>query len=288
MRSFRWLAVACVLHFGCSAGGDVPGLTASDDDAGNGSGGSAGGEFVGSGGAGGDVAFGGFDASGGGDPCDDPQSPECDCEELSFNIDTKQSCSLDLLDGFELDGEGFITLEGMDHRVFALDRWGDGHIVAWCDGTTASDLTTAFEVFAYLGQVDNPKVASYGDTSLCEDGTINDFPGSVPYLGQDLPAQYVGDAAKLAADYDVIILCGFRIPWTTDWSSVLAQYVGVHGKGLLAVGEYEGVSEQVDFDELTKITSPSGIVFNPLNLDWAPSATTVAIDCVPDLPPPPK
>lgn len=283
MLSLRWLAFSCAVLVGCSAGSDTTTPNnPSDDDAGAGATGGA----VGTGGAGGDPSIGGFNSSGGGDPCADPDSPDCDCEELSFNIDTKQSCSLDILDAFEMDGEGFITLEGMDHRVFALDRWGEGHIIAWCDGTTAGELTEAFDVYAYLGQVANPKVASFGDNALCQDGTINDFPGDVPYLGEDLPAQYVGDAAQLAADYDVIILCGFRIPWTTDWSSEFAEFVAVHGKGLLAVGEYEGVSQEADFNGLTNITSPSGIVFNPLNLAWAPSSTNVAIDCVPDLPPP--
>lgn len=225
------------------------------------------------------------------DPCGPDAGPDsgCECESLQFSIDTQQSCALSILPGFEMDGEGFIEIGGTPHRVFALDRWGSGHVVAWCDATTLPLLLDAFDVTGYLGQVPDPRVASFGDHYLCDPpGAAGGLPMTIQYQGDDLPAQYRGDAAALAADWDVIILCGFRMTWAYDWVQELGAFVSTHGKGLLAVGEYESLATTTDFQNLSNITSPAGIVFEPLNLPWAPAAAEVSLDCVPDLPPPPR
>ncbi len=216
-----------------------------------------------------------------------------DCESIEFAIETQQSCSIDILDGFEMDGEGFIHLEGEDHRVFAMDRWGeDGHIIAWCDSTTLALLLGAFNVVGYLGQVDDPVVVSFGHY-LCDPNGIpspppsyTPLPSFVDYLGQTLPAVYQGNPAQMAADFDVLIFCGFGPgAWSHDWVDEISSFVTDHGKGFLAVMEYESLAQQTEFDNMSAITSLDGIVFNPLNLDWAPTSVSVEIDCVPDLPP---
>jgi hypothetical protein len=211
---------------------------------------------------------------------------EClDCEDIEFTIQTMQACAISILDGFEMDGEGFIQLGGDDYRVFAMDRWGAGHVVAWCDATTLPELLAAFNVTGYLGQVESPYVASFGDNYLCNPAMYPGLPDDISYLGEDLPALYQGDAAALAADWDVIVLCGFRIGWDTDWSAELGAFVAEHGKGFLAVMEYESLAFQEDFDAMNLITAPAGISFQPLNLDWAPTSTSVTLECVPDVPP---
>ena len=298
---FAGVAAAASALFACSgtsqSGGSSGGSGAA---AGAGAGGAA--AFGGAGGVGGVGGSGGgpiidsgSGASGGSDAgaCPDggvPGEPGCDCGKLEFTIDTKQSCAIQIQPGFQVDGEGFISLAGKNHRVFAMDRWGAGHIVAWCDGTTLPQLLSAFDVTGYLGQLDSPKVASFGDDFLCEPGKLggHGLPTSISYLGKDMPTKYKGAATALAQDYDVIIVCGFRIPWTNDWSVELKDFVELHGKGLLAVMEYESLADANDFQNTSKITSPAGIVFEPLNLAWALGAKSVSIDCVPDLPPPVK
>lgn len=209
----------------------------------------------------------------------------CDiCPSIQFSIDTKQACAISVLPGFTLDAEAFIQVGGTDHRVLAMDRWGDGHVIAWCDSTTTYALLNAFDALGYLGQTQTPKVASFGDTYLCTPGNgISNLPASITYLGTDLPASYQGNAAQLAADYDVLLFCGFRIPWSYDWSAEIEAFVTVHGKGFLAAMDYEGVVQQTDFQNMTKITDGAGIVFEPLNLPWAPASTNVVLDCVPDV-----
>ncbi len=247
------------------------------------------------GGSGGSLIDAGLTDAGKGDAatCADggvPGEPGCECGKLEFAIDTKQSCAISIQPGTTVDGEGFIQLGGQSHRVFAMDRWGKGHVIAWCDATTLPDLLDAFNVTGYLGQVTDPKVASFGDDYLCEPGKIAGhlLPTWIQYQGFDLPAKYKGNAALLAQDFDVVIFCGFRTNWPTDWSADIASYVANEGKGFLAVMDYEGVVKAVDFQNMSKITGQAGIVFEPLNLAWAPSSTSVSIECVPDLPPPIK
>lgn len=282
----------CVACGGTSS--DGAGAGGSAGLAGAGAGGSAGSGLGGqpSGGSGGSfIDAGSTDAGPEGGSCPDggiPGEPGCDCGKLEFAIDTKQSCAISL--NTTVDGEGFIQLGGQSHRVFAMDRWGKGHVIAWCDATTLPELLDAFDVKGYLGQVKDPKVASFGDEYLCQPGKIPGHPlqSWVQYQGFDLPAKYKGNAAALAQDFDVVVFCGFRNNWPTDWSAEISDYVQTQGKGFLAVMDYEGVVQGADFTNMSKITGQAGIVFEPLNLAWAPSSTSVSIECVPDLPPPPR
>ncbi len=205
------------------------------------------------------------------------------CPVIQFSIQTMQACAISLPPGFDLDAEAFIQVGGTDHRVLAIDRWGSGHIIGWCDGTTTHTLLDSFDVLRYLGQTTSPKVASVGDQYLCKPGAVSQLPSSITWLGEDLPASYHQNAVQLAADWDVLIFCGFRIPWSTDWSAEISSFVSDHGKGLLAVMEYEGVAQPQDFQNMTNITDGAGIVFEPLNLPWAPASADVLLDCVPDL-----
>lgn len=218
------------------------------------------------------------------DPCEAADA-RCDCGELRFAIETKQSCSMDVLPGHELDGEGFIEVGGKSHRVFAMDRWGSGHVVAWCDGTTLPLLIDAFDAMGYLSQSATPRVASFGDSTLCNPAySVEGKSLPAEYLGQTLPDGLGQDPAQLAAAYDVVVFCGFRIPWNPAWASTLSRFVTEYGKGLLVVMEYESLATDADFASMSAVTRGAGIVFNPLSLPWTPATSYIDAECVPDLP----
>ncbi|GMV13352.1 MAG: hypothetical protein HS104_35955 [Polyangiaceae bacterium] len=295
------LTLAALPGYGCGGTSDSGGGPAGAGGTSSGTGGVGGSSAGGSGGypSGGSGGGVGLDVSLPDSPsdalsCPDggvPGDPGCACGKLEFSIDTQQSCAISILPGFQVDGEGFINVGGQNHRVFAMDRWGKGHVIAWCDSTRLPQLLAAFNVTGYLGQTKTPpKVLAFGDEYLCKPGGIidNPLPAELSYEGKDLPAKYKGNAALLAQEWDVVVFCGFRIPWTNDWSKELGEFVSVHGKGLLAVMDYQGVVTQADFTNMSKITSPAGLQFDPLSLAWAPSSTSVSIECVPDLPPPIK
>ena len=123
------LAAAGAVGSGCSGTSDAgagPGGDASVGASGGtaGGGGSGGSGLSGSGGGVGlDVHL--SDAPPDGLTCPDggvPGDPGCACGKLEFTIDTQQSCAISILPGFSVDGEGFISVGGQNHRVFAMDR----------------------------------------------------------------------------------------------------------------------------------------------------------------------
>lgn len=244
--------------------------------------------FPDDGGIGDDAGDGAFDLDAMIKPSDVQPQMDAKCANIKLQIATQQSCAMTILNGFTMDGEGFITVNNVKERVFAMDRWGTGHVIGWCDSTTMPELLKAFDVRGYLGQTMNARVASFGDNYLCNPQMYTQLPQWIQYQGQDLPAKYKGNAALLAQDWDALIFCGFRIPWATDWTTEIDAFISQHGKGFLAAMDYEGVVMQQDFTNMTKITQGGGIQFDPLNLPWSPATLTASLDCVPDVPPPPN
>jgi hypothetical protein len=193
--------------------------------------------------------------------------------------------------GATLDGESFIDIGGQDYRVFAVNRWGAGHFMAWCDASTLGELIEEVDVAGYLGQKAAPKVASAGNYSTCAPGIVGVpyVPDWVEYLGSEIPAMYLGHPELLAADYDVLILCGYHTAWEPAWVPLIGSFVTEYGKGFLAVMDYVGYDiTETDFTRMSEITADAGIIFDPLSLAHAPTATQVVLECVPDLPPPPR
>lgn len=210
------------------------------------------------------------------------------CASIDVKVQTQASCSLSILNGFTMDGEGFITVQNQTHRIFAIDRYGTGHMIAWCDGTTNADLIKAFDVRGYLSQKKTPKLASFGYGVLCQAPYV---PADFTYLGQDLPVKYQNNAAGLAADWDAIVFCGFGIPWSWDWSQVLSDFASVHGKGILLSMDYfgpPGLATSSDFDKMNLIANKAGVSFDKVKLDWAQASLSISLSCVPDVPLPPK
>jgi hypothetical protein len=212
----------------------------------------------------------------------------CKCGAIDFTVATRQSCSIGLVPGAKLDGEAFIDTGSGPQRVFAMNRWGKGHVVAWCDSSTTAEVMDAFNAEGYLGQTSKPRVASFGNMPTCKPGYLQptSMPMDVTYLGSELPAKYTGNPGALAADWDAVVFCGFHTAWDPGIGALIQSYVTQYGRGYLAVMDYYGYDiVDTDFTNMTAISKPAGFVFNPVSLDWADLTATVKIDCVPDLPP---
>jgi len=213
------------------------------------------------------------------------EQPEtCECLSLDLSIPTRQSCSISLT-GDPIDGEGFIEADGGTHRVLAINRWGEGHLMAWCDASTSSQLLASFAALPYLGRKAMPTFASFGNEAMCDgDFGVQSFEDNPVYLGADLPDRYLGDPALLAADWDVLMLCGAYTSWHPDWPALLQSYVTEHGKGLYVVMDYQGWDHTVDdFTELNRVLAPSGIALDPVDLSWGDASVEVGVECLPDL-----
>jgi hypothetical protein len=220
--------------------------------------------------------------------CVDGQCEPRDCGRLEIALDTFASCALDVASGVEIDGEGFIEADGRQHRVFALDRWGTGHFIAWCDLSTLVDVVAAVNARRYLGRSDTARVASFGDDVMCDPASTSAYPLPpwVTYLGLGLPVEYRGDAAALAADWDAIIYCGSRAEWDDAWVATLQAFVSEHGGGLLAALDYAGFDiTPLDFAHMNSIIAPTGVSFLEVVNYAATAALSVTDECVPDFVP---
>ena len=211
-----------------------------------------------------------------------PATAPATCEKLEFGFSTQQACTIGLLPGQAVDGEGFITVNNTNHRVLTLNRLGWGHVIGWCDATTTRELIGNASLIQYLGQSNAPRVASFGHSVLCEPGAnpSSIYASQATYLGTQLPPQYVGNPAVLAQDWDVIIYCGMY-EWSTDWSSTLQPYVECLGKGVLAVMDYrQSGANSADFNNINSFVAPAGFAFEPASIDWA-SGSGAFNQCVP-------
>jgi hypothetical protein len=212
-----------------------------------------------------------------------------DCGPLDLAIETYGSCALDLASGMELDGEAFIDAGGRKQRVLALNRWGAGHFIAWCDSSTLVNLVNGVNARRYLGRSDSARVASIGDDFMCNPASSSAYPLPpwVTYLGLGLPDQYRDAPAALAADWDAVIFCGYRAEWDDAWVPTLQAYVIDHGRGLLAALDYAGVdATPPDFAHMNTLIAPTGVTFLEVLNYQATATLSVDEACVPDLPGP--
>jgi hypothetical protein len=212
-------------------------------------------------------------------------------------------------DRTEPDGTPLPRLSQDSYEMFAIKRFGRGHVAAWADMSTLTNILGAIDLGHYLGRKTNPRVGSLGQGYPCELVGLLQPLGTVTFLGEELPKQY-DDAAALARDWDVLVLCGgiaetSRHDDTTfgvraQWATPIDAFVHDYGGGLLAVMDYVadnlaelGTPAHV-FDAMNAITDPMGVHFLKVNLESAPTTPPphsvwepvlhVNATCVPDWP----
>lgn len=226
----------------------------------------------------------------GGDPDADPFTGVCPasgtadapCGPLTFQLGTQESCALTT--SRPADALGFVPFScpiqhpncahqppGDCFAVFALLRYGKGHVAASCDSTTLSELIPRAKLIPTLGQKVAPRIARLGTGYFGTDPIGTN-------LGGSLPPNYV-DPAVLAADWDVLVVSGGE----AAWAPTIGSFVRDFGKGLLAVLDYvSAVMPPTKVDPMNAITRPMGITFQPVDLGYA--TLDVDLACVPDVP----
>lgn len=229
---------------------------------------------------------------------DDPdRAPSSSCGPLSMPLSVNQACELTTCG--PVDAEASVSLQQCagcfltqcdggdfaDHRLFVMNRLGRGHVVAWCDSTTARALLSSFDAFGYLGKSSNPRVASVG-WYPCNIGIEG-----ATYLGEQLPASYA-DGVALATDWDVLVACGAgpHGPDLADFGSTFGEVVEVfvhdEGRGLLALYDYRCDSEEEEpsREQLNAVVGQAGFQFSRINLGEQATGS-VELACVPDYSP---
>ncbi len=201
------------------------------------------------------------------------------CIECGVTLNSTQSSSFSALPGTEFIG--FATLED-DKVIYALDEVGSGRVVYTADTNILYKEITDCPLWEWLGDSGDqlPKVLSFG-RNLCGGlgNNLGDYP-DLTYAGSSLPPQYVGDPAKLAADYDMVIYC--TIAATSDAEAqTIVDFVKDEGGGLYLASEYFGFLKQADVDRINTIGNPLGVEFETTNLDWGQANGEIGFDCFP-------
>jgi hypothetical protein len=208
------------------------------------------------------------------------------CLQCGITLSTNQSGSLQPVAPNTFLAE--ILQSG--ETVYALDEVGPGRVIYSGDSNILNEEVTDCPLYEWLGQTGTspPVIGSIGSNTVCA-GLGNSL-GSYPtwsYIGQNVPAQYLGDPAALLADYDAIIYCPLRsmidtVTMDAAEATTLVDFVTVQGGGLYLVSEYFGGGlNQQAIDDVNSIANALGAHFLSTNLDWGQADGEVQIGCFP-------
>ena len=203
-----------------------------------------------------------------------------DCLMCNVTLDSTQSSSFDALPGTVFLGSA--TLQG-NEIIYALDEVGTGRVIYTADTNILYKEITDCPLWEWLGQTGQslPKVLSFG-RYLCNGlgNNLGVYP-DLTYAGNNLPAQYIGNPALLAQDYDAVIYCTLAGTSAAE-AQTIVDYVTVQGGGLYLASEYWGFINQADLNTINSIGNPLGVDFKPTNLDWGQANGDIDFACFPD------
>lgn len=214
-------------------------------------------------------------------------SGSTECIECSLTIASKQSGTL-IVD----DADVFAVAELEGRVVYALGTHGHGRFIATADSSLPLQEHTDCPLRRWLAGRDeiDPPLLRFGfvDTDLPEDV---DYPGAVT-AGIHLPAEYVGDPARLAED--------FAIVWYLEEAQILDQgdepsdaevqtlidFAAIHGGGLIVSSEYSvspvgGYLGAADIASVNRIMQPLGIEAEAVSLEWGDADGSIEFPCFP-------
>ncbi len=200
------------------------------------------------------------------------------CLQCSVTLDSTQSSSMMAINGNTFLGEAYLE----DQVIYALDDVGQGRVIYTADTNILYKEISDCPLWEWLGDTgDNlPNVLSFG-RYLCNGlgNNLEAYP-SLTYAGEQLPAQYVGNAALLHQDYDALIYCTLANLSPAEAATV-KDFVEQEGGGLYLASEYWGFINQGDLDAINSIATDFGVEFLPTNLDWGQADGNIDFDCFP-------
>lgn len=210
-----------------------------------------------------------------------PDTPTDDCLACSITIASQQSGALAVL-GTEVFGTA--SLQGQ--VVYALGTSGAGRYIASADSSLPFNEVTNCPVVPWLaGTNAPPAIFTFGWGP--SDGPKNFSPQGETVGGLHLPAQYVGNPAALAADYDIVVYLEASGQWDQGEApsdlemQTLVDYVTIHGGGLYVVSEFFGYMKDADLVSVNRVMKPLGVEALAVNLDWGNAEGNIDFECFP-------
>lgn len=217
-------------------------------------------------------------------PQPDFQPPKC--LQCTLTIASQQSGVFDVF-----GANVFATAELMRQDVYALGTYGSGRFIATADSSLPFNEVSDCPLVSWLsGGVESPAVMWFGWTP--QDGPINwVIPGGVGE-GVHLPAQYVGNPALLAADYDIVMYLEASQQFDNDDEpsdqemQTLLDYVQLHGGGVYVSSEFANPMtnvylDQDDLDSVNRLLIPLGLESMQVSLNWGNVDGNIDFECFP-------
>lgn len=224
-------------------------------------------------------------STGGGPKLDVGAQPDIEpvqCIECSLTIDSKQSGTL-AVNGNNVFGTALLS----GQIVYALGTQGAGRFIATADTSLPFNEQSDCPIIEWLAGVPPPDAKLFWFGWGPQDGPKQwNYPGMSS--GIHLPAEYVGNPAKLAADFDIVLYLegsgqfdGGDQP-TDEEMKTLVDYVTIHGGGLYASSEFAGYLKPADYASINRVLLPLGVEALEVNLDWGNVNGQIEFDCFPE------
>lgn len=206
------------------------------------------------------------------------------CIDCSLTIASQQSGTL------AVNGPNvFATATLQDQVVYALGTKGAGRFIATADTSLPFNEQTDCPILAWLAGVEPPAAKLFWFGWGPSDGPQQwTYPGTS--AGIHLPAEYIGNPAKLAADFDIVMYLegsgqfdNGDQPADAEMQTLI-DYVTIHGGGLYVSSEFAGYLKPADYVSVNRVMVPLGVEALEVNLDWGDVNGQINFDC---FPPPP-
>lgn len=209
-----------------------------------------------------------------------PDVEQMECIDCALTIASMQSGT------FAIMGDDvFATATLMGEEVYALGESGSGRFIASADSSLPFAENTDCPLHAWLAGTE-------GEASVLWFGWSNSdgpayFQDSVDVeAGIHMPAQYIGNPAQLAADFDIVMYTESSGQFGNDEPSdqemqTLLDYMQVHGGGLYIVSEFFGYMTQADLDSVNRLLNPLGIESEAVSLNWGNVDGNIEFECFP-------
>lgn len=210
-----------------------------------------------------------------------------ECLQCSLTIASQQSGV------FEVFGPNvFATAVLAGQDVYALGTHGAGRFIATADSSLPFNEVSDCPLASWLGGgvEGDPALLWFGWTP--SDGPIGwSVPGAVG-AGVHLPAQYIGNPALLAADFDIVMYLEASRQFDQDDEptdaemQTLLDYVSIHGGGVYVSSEFaDPVSnaylDQDDLDSVNRLLVPLGLESLQVSLAWGNVDGNIDFECFP-------
>lgn len=204
-----------------------------------------------------------------------------ECVDCSLTIASMQSGVI------QVDGpKVFATAQLQGQIVYAMGTYGAGRFIATADTSLPFNEQTDCPIVPWLAGTQEPNPTLFWFGWGPSDGPKQwNYPGMS--AGIHLPPEYIGDPAKLRAEFDMVMYLegsgqfdNGDQPSDEEMQTIL-DYVSIHGGGVYVSSEFAGYLKTADYVSVNRLLVPMGVTALEVNLDWGNVDGQIDFTCFP-------